>query len=175
MGGLECAVHAKQLRRNGSLDFAPFKSIERKPFIAAAAKVLREDAPALSSMQQLLDTCRRDYLCAQGDVLRRGWTSKQKAKAILAHISKQRGDHASLLVLSAFLGTASMPMPTSSPRFLQCQCSKAVYRLLRSDLVIDPLTGAETGRRISLQGWNLAAALYETIDAIAWPLRRKRG
>jgi hypothetical protein len=125
-------------------------------------------------MAQLLDTCRRDYLCPQGDVLRRGWTSKQKAKAILAHISKQRGEQASLLILSAFIGTANMPMPTSSPRFLQCQCSKAVYRLLRSDLVVDPLTGAETRRRISLQGWNLAAALYELIDAIAWPLRKSR-
>ena len=175
--GSLCNLHRKILTRNGSLEFAPIKGPDRKPFIEAAAKALK-GSPVLSEINQLLESC-RPWLCPQADVLRRGWLPKEKAKAILARIHQQRGGDAALGVLAAFLGTASMPMQTSDPRYLKAQVARAVFRLLRSDNIT--LYGVTRRSRIGAQGWRIPAALYDLIDAIAWPLRssatglRKKG
>jgi hypothetical protein len=171
VGGPLCNLHRRQLRRNGSLEFSPLSSVERRPFIHATAKALK-DAPVLGEVQQLLESC-RDYLCPQADVLRRGWNNKEKARALLATIHRQHGETAALKVLAAFLGTASMPFPTSSPRYFQAQVGRAVLALCKSDRVTDPLTGASSLSRVSCQGWRLPAALFELLDAILWPLRKQ--
>ncbi|MEQ1845461.1 MAG: hypothetical protein ABL983_07780 [Nitrospira sp.] len=119
-------------------------------------------------MTQLLESC-RPFLCPQADVLRRGWTNKEKAKAILAQIHKQHSEHAALKVLAAFLGTASMPMPTSNPRYVKIQVARAVYALCHSENVT--LYSRTTRQRIGMQGYRLPVALFELIDAIAWPLK----
>lgn len=166
MGDL-CKYHSKILHRTGSLEFASLKSIERRPFIAAASTLL-QGSPVLSEMTQLLESC-KPYLCPQADTLRRGWTNKEKARAILAQIHRQHGEHATLKVLAAFLGTAAMPMPTSAKRFAQIQQARAVYHLLRSEKA--ELFGRTRYARIGMHGYRLAVALYELVDAIAWPLR----
>ena len=167
--GTLCVLHRKVMVRNGSLECAPIKGPDRKPFIDAAAKALK-GSPVLSEVTQLLDSC-KPWLCPQADVLRRGWLPKDKAKAILARIHHQRGDEAALEVLAAFIGTASMPMQTSDPRFLKAQVARAVFRLLRSDKVA--LYGVTKRSRIGAQGWRLPAALFDLIDTIVWPLRKK--
>ena len=73
-------------------------------------------------------------------------------------------------VLAAFLGTASMKMPTSDPRYLKAQVARAVFRLLRSDKVT--LYGVTRRSRIGIQGWRVPAAMFDLIDAVAWPLRK---
>jgi hypothetical protein len=119
-------------------------------------------------MTQLLESC-KPYLCPQADVLRRGWTNKEKAKAILAQIHKRHGDAAALKVLGAFLGTAAMPMRTSNPRYFKIQVARAVYALCGSENV--ELYGRTTRQRIGMQGYRLPVALFELVDAIAWPLK----
>lgn len=164
--GPYCNLHGKILQRNGSIEFASLKSLERKPFIVAASQVL-QGSPVLGEITELLESC-KPYLCPQADVLRRGWTNKEKAKAILAQIHKQHGEHAALKVLAAFLGTASMPMPTSNPRYFKIQVARAVYGLCHSENVT--LYGITTRQRIGMQGYRLPVALFELVDAIVWPV-----
>jgi hypothetical protein len=167
VGGPYCNLHGKLLRLHGSLEFAALKSPERRPFITAASTLLH-GAPILREMTQLLESC-KPYFCPQADVLRRGWTNQEKAKAILAQIHRQHGDAAALKVLAAFLGTAAMPMPTSNRRYFKIQVARAVYALCHSDNVTR--FGKTTRQRIGMQGYRLPVALFELLDAITWPVK----
>ena len=82
--GLLCVLHAKILQRNGSLEFAPIKGPDRKPYLDAMSQQLK-GSPVLNEITQLLESC-KPWLCPQADVLRRGWLPRDKAKAILARI-----------------------------------------------------------------------------------------
>lgn len=165
--GQYCNFHGKRARRTGSLECANLKSPARRTYIKAARAVL-QGSPALHEMTQRLDTC-KPFLCRQADVLRRGWTNRERAKAVLAAIHQQRGHEAAVLILSAFLGTASMPMPSGAPRYYKVQVARAIYGLCRSEK--QTLYGKTTLHRISLQGYRLAEALFVLVDEVCWPLK----
>lgn len=168
--GLYCNLHGKRLRRHGSLTCVSLKAPARKPYITAAASLLvgHTSAGLLHQVEELLASCRA-YRGPQADVGCKGYTPKEKAKAILARIHQVHGAQASLKVMAAFLGTFSMPLPTSAPLYRKIQIARAIYGLCKSEKVT--LFGKTTRQRISLQGWRIAVALYELLDTICWPVK----
>jgi hypothetical protein len=168
--GEYCNLHGHMSRYSGSAEHRNLTARERAPYIKAAHQILSDGSVGTSlgsDMDQLLESC-RPFLCRQADVLRMGFTTREKAKSILAQIYKQRGDQASLLILSAAIGTASMTMKTSAPRYAHVQQARAVFHLLKSEK--QEVFGVVTSHRIVLQGYRLAVALYDLIQETVWPM-----
>lgn len=167
-----CNNHGHMLRYTGSAHHKNLLRIARRPFITAASRVLTRTASRglLNQGEELLMSCRA-YCGPQADVGRKGYSAHEKAKAILARIHQVHEAQASLKVLAAFLGTFSMPMPTSAPRYCKIQIARAIYTLCTSEHVT--LFGKTTTHRISMQGFRIAVALYDLIEGICWPVKEE--
>ncbi len=166
--GSLCNRCGHRYRFTGALGLQNLTRAQRKPYIQAAAAILRKrtkspNAQALNEMQALLDSC-KPYLRRQADVLRLGWGSKEKAKCLLANIARQRGTRASRVVLAAAAGAACCPKPTSNERYRKVQIARSVYSLCRSDK--STLFGRTISSRIPMAGIRLALALFDLVEPI---------
>ena len=132
-----------------------------RPWIKAAAKLLPADV--LAEFDGLLHTLPRAR--AQGSV--NGLTPREKAQAILWHISTQRGAQASRLILaSAYAVLSFAPMPTSSPMFRRVQVGRSIYRLLRADYL--QLYGTRHRVKIAMQSHRTACELFKLVEPVLY-------
>lgn len=162
-----CNSCAKRRAYRGVLEVPCLTVREKDPYIKAAHYFARKPTsrPSIAEIEIFLLSC-RPFLRRQADLHRCGWTTKEKVKAILATIYRQRGlvsgyRNPSAALLAVCAGTAAMTMPHGSQKYVRMQIARSVFHLLKAEWFV--WKGKRRRQRVRLQSKHLAKALYDAL------------